>query len=129
MVLLLHSIYSNLIFLIFLSMYGVQFSFEIPISIRHGVFDFCQRNNFLLSMGLDTSSFQPYSGDGFSSKAGEDGLGTLAQGYLEGSNVKMVDEMVNLMVAQRIYEANVKVVQASDEMLGMIYLSKKCAIL
>ena len=35
-------------------------------------------------------------------------------------NVKMVDEMVNLMVAQRAYEASVKVVQASDEMLGMV---------
>ena len=48
------------------------------------------------------------------------GIGTLAQGYLEGSNVKLVDEMVNLMVAQRAYEASVKVVQASDEMLGMV---------
>jgi flagellar basal-body rod protein FlgG len=44
----------------------------------------------------------------------------LQQGFLEGSNVKMVEEMVNLMVAQRAYEASVKVVQASDEMLGMV---------
>ena len=54
------------------------------------------------------------------SNAGQDGMGSLQQGYLEGSNVKMVDEMVNLMVAQRAYEANVKVVQASDEILGMV---------
>ena len=47
-------------------------------------------------------------------------MGSLAQGFLEGSNVKMVDEMVNLMVAQRAYEASVKVVQASDEMMGMV---------
>lgn len=51
---------------------------------------------------------------------GQDGGGVLQQGFLEGSNVKMVDEMVNLMVAQRAYEANVKVVQASDEMLGLV---------
>jgi flagellar basal-body rod protein FlgG len=51
---------------------------------------------------------------------GQDGGGVLQQGFLEGSNVKMVDEMVNLMVAQRAYEANVKVVQASDELLGLV---------
>jgi flagellar basal-body rod protein FlgG len=49
-----------------------------------------------------------------------DGIGAIQQGYLEGSNISMVDEMVNLMVAQRAYESSVKVVQASDEMLGMI---------
>lgn len=57
-------------------------------------------------------------------KSGEplsgDGVGAIQQGYLEGSNISMVDEMVNLMVAQRAYESSVKVVQASDEMLGMI---------
>jgi flagellar basal-body rod protein FlgG len=52
--------------------------------------------------------------------AGADGLGSLQQGYLEGSNVKMVDEMVNLVVAQRAYEASSKIVQASDEMLQMV---------
>jgi flagellar basal-body rod protein FlgG len=60
------------------------------------------------------------SGDAISARAGEDGAGTLVQGFLEGSNVKMVDEMVNLMLAQRAYEASVKVVQAADEMLGLI---------
>ena len=60
------------------------------------------------------------SGEAIAAKAGQDGIGTLAQGFLEGSNVKMTDEMVNLMIAQRAYEANVKVVQASDDMLGMI---------
>lgn len=60
------------------------------------------------------------SGDGVTVRPGEDGAGTLAQGFLEGSNVKMVDEMVNLMLAQRAYEASVKVVQAADEMLGLI---------
>ncbi|MDB5897744.1 MAG: flagellar basal-body rod protein FlgG, partial [Ramlibacter sp.] len=60
------------------------------------------------------------SGEAIAAKPGEDGAGTLAQGFLEASNVKLVDEMVHLMVAQRAYEASVKVVQASDEMLGMI---------
>lgn len=60
------------------------------------------------------------SGEPIGGRAGEDAMGALRQGYLEGSNVKLVDEMVNLMVAQRAYEASVKVVQASDDMLGMI---------
>jgi flagellar basal-body rod protein FlgG len=47
-----------------------------------------------------------------------DGAGTFAQGALESSNVKMVDEMVNLVLAQRAYDASVKVIQASDEMLA-----------
>jgi len=48
---------------------------------------------------------------------GENGFGELAQGYLEMSNVKVVEEMVNLIVAQRAYEVNSKAVQAADEMM------------
>lgn len=40
------------------------------------------------------------------------------QGYLESSNVQAVDEMVNLIVAQRAYELNSKIIQASDDMLS-----------
>lgn len=39
------------------------------------------------------------------------------QGYLEGSNVQVADEMVNMIIAQRAYELNSKAIQASDEML------------
>ncbi|MGA2747706.1 MAG: flagellar basal-body rod protein FlgG [Verrucomicrobiota bacterium] len=45
------------------------------------------------------------------------GFGSLQQGYLEMSNVKVVEEMVNMIVAQRAYEVNSKAVQASDEMM------------
>ena len=47
---------------------------------------------------------------------GQQGLGTLLQGYTEQSNVSVVDEFVNLIVSQRAYEANSKVVKAADEM-------------
>ncbi|MBZ5602474.1 MAG: flagellar basal-body rod protein FlgG [Acidobacteriia bacterium] len=47
---------------------------------------------------------------------GQEGLGTLMQGYTEQSNVSVVQEFVNLIVAQRAYEANSKVVKAADEM-------------
>jgi flagellar basal-body rod protein FlgG len=47
----------------------------------------------------------------------ENGFGGLQQGYLELSNVKVVEEMVNLIMAQRAYEVNSKAVQAADEMM------------
>jgi flagellar basal-body rod protein FlgG len=62
----------------------------------------------------------PAAGEPMAGRAGRDGMGAVRQGHLEASNVKMVDEMVGLMVAQRAYEASVKVAQASDEMLGLI---------
>jgi flagellar basal-body rod protein FlgG len=52
-------------------------------------------------------------------KPGEDDAGQLTQGYLESSNVSLVDEMVDLMIAQRAYEVSAKVIQASDEMLSI----------
>jgi flagellar basal-body rod protein FlgG len=51
---------------------------------------------------------------------GTDGLGTLTQGYLEGSNVKVVDEMVAMITAQRAYEINARVIQGADQMMGIL---------
>lgn len=51
---------------------------------------------------------------------GTNGMGVLAQGQLETSNVNIVDEMVNMISAQRAYESNSKVIQASDQMLQSI---------
>ncbi len=48
---------------------------------------------------------------------GQDQFGTIAQGYVETSNVDVVEEMVNLIVAQRAYEANSKAIQTGDDML------------
>lgn len=59
------------------------------------------------------------SGDAVTGQPGSQGFGTLGQGFLEMSNVKVVEEMVNLIVAQRAYEANSKAVQTADEMLGI----------
>jgi flagellar basal-body rod protein FlgG len=57
------------------------------------------------------------SGEATTGTPGEDGFGTVAQGYLEMSNVSVVDEMVNMITAQRAYEINSKAIQAADEML------------
>ena len=59
------------------------------------------------------------SGDASPVHATDAGAGQLVQGGIEQSNVNLVDEMVNLMMAQRAYEMNVKVIQAADEMVGM----------
>jgi flagellar basal-body rod protein FlgG len=57
------------------------------------------------------------SGDAIVGTAGQDGIGTLAQGFIEMSNVSVVDEMVKMISAQRAYEINSKAIQAADEML------------
>ena len=51
---------------------------------------------------------------------GQEGLGTLLQGYQEQSNVSVVQEFINLIAAQRGYEANSKVVKAADEMYQQV---------
>lgn len=58
------------------------------------------------------------SGAPIRSNPGADGAGTLVQQYLEMSNVQIVEEMVNMIVAQRAYEINSKAITTSDEMLS-----------
>lgn len=57
------------------------------------------------------------SGAATTGTPGQNGLGAVAQGLLEMSNVNVAEEMVNMIVGQRAYEINSKAVQASDEML------------
>jgi flagellar basal-body rod protein FlgG len=57
------------------------------------------------------------SGDATTGTPGENGIGTVNQGFLEQSNVSVVEEMVNMIVGQRAYEINSKVVRTADEML------------
>ncbi len=62
---------------------------------------------------LNTSS----SGDPIQGTPGLEGLGTIAQGYQEMSNVEIVDELVGMIIAQRAYETSSKAIRASDQML------------
>ncbi len=57
------------------------------------------------------------SGNPIEGFGGDEGFGVVLQGYLEDSNVNSVTEITNLIVAQRAYEMNAKVIKASDEML------------
>ena len=63
-----------------------------------------------------TASGNPIIGN----PGGTEGLGTLQQGMLEQSNVSVVDEFVEMIVAQRSYEANSRVVKAADEMMQQL---------
>ena len=60
------------------------------------------------------------SGDPTTGNPGEDGMGTIAQGFLEMSNVDMVTELVEMIMAQRAYEINGKVIQSADDMLQIV---------
>jgi flagellar basal-body rod protein FlgG len=71
----------------------------------------------LKSVGRNLFVQTPSSGEALTGNPATDGFGTLAQGYLEQSNVKVVEEMVNMIAAQRAYEINSKAIRASDEML------------
>lgn len=51
---------------------------------------------------------------------GAEGSGTLQQGFVEGSNVQVVEEMVRMITAQRAYEINSKAIQTSDDMLSIL---------
>ena len=70
-------------------------------------------NNIYLAT---TASGEPVVG----AAGGSDGLGTIQQGMLEQSNVNVVDEFVNMILAQRSYESNSRVVKAADEMLQQL---------
>ncbi|MCE5299876.1 MAG: flagellar basal-body rod protein FlgG [Spirochaetia bacterium] len=59
------------------------------------------------------------TGEPIEGTPGMEGFGTLAQGRLEASNVTVVEEMVNLITAQRAYEINAKAITTSDDMLGI----------
>lgn len=60
------------------------------------------------------------SGDPTTGVPGVNGIGTLQQGFLEDSNVSVVEEMVNMIMSQRAYEANSRVISAADQMLQQV---------
>ncbi|MFN0170784.1 MAG: flagellar basal-body rod protein FlgG [Bryobacteraceae bacterium] len=71
----------------------------------------------LNSLGRNLYAPTDASGDpSVGNPGGQEGMGTLLQGYLEQSNVSVVEEFINLIVSQRAYEANSRVVRAADEM-------------
>ena len=88
-----------------------------PIGITIGVFQFNNPNG-LEKMGESLYAVTAASGQAINEATSNIvERSTVVQGYLESSNVQVVDEMVNMIVAQRAYELNSKAITASDEML------------
>ena len=74
----------------------------------------------LLARGKNLFAETTASGSPTTGVPGENGLGTIQSGYLEGSNVQVVDELVNLIIAQRAFEANSNAIQSSNQMLQLV---------
>ena len=88
-----------------------------PIGITIGVFQFNNPNGL---ERLADSLYQQTAASGQAINEARNNIvekSSIIQGYLESSNVQVVDEMVNMIVAQRAYELNSKAITASDEML------------
>lgn len=90
--------------------------------VKIGSFELAQFVNpsGLKAMGNNLYMPTHKSGDVYYSTPAKDGAGSLRQGYMEASNVELIEELTGLILAQRAYEINSKVVQASDDMLGII---------
>lgn len=71
----------------------------------------------LSSLGKNLYQQTESSGDPTTGTPGQNGIGTIAQGLLEMSNVSVAEEMVNMIVGQRAYEVNSKAIKTADEML------------
>ena len=74
----------------------------------------------LQAMGDNLLQETPASGSPTTGKPGSAGFGTILQGFLETSNVNAVEEIANLISAQRAYEMNSKVIKTADEMMGTL---------
>ena len=72
----------------------------------------------LTSYGNNILQHNDACGDIYLGMPGQDNFGGLYSGFLEASNVKIADEMVNMIICQRAYEINTKAVQTSDEIMG-----------
>ena len=86
--------------------------------------------NFINPAGLHSLGDNNYintvaSGDAILGTAGLEGLGQIRQGFVEMSNVQLVEEMTDLITGQRAYEANSKAITTSDEMLQTVNQLKR----
>ncbi len=97
-------------------------SYGLPGQTATQVAGQIQIANFANPAGLNSvgkNLYMPTDASGepqIGTPGGQEGMGALLQGYVEQSNVSVVSEFINLIVAQRAYEANSKIVKAADEM-------------
>lgn len=87
-------------------------------SVQIQLFDFPNPSG-LRSIGQNLFIPSEASGDPVQGNPGVNEFGTISQGFLEMSNVEVVEEMINMIIAQRAYEIGTKVIQTGDNMLQM----------
>ena len=108
-----------------ISQYGVV-SATLPGQTAPATLGTIQLANFANPGGLNAtggSLFTPTSSSGnpiTDAPGGSSGVGTLQQGYLENSNVDVVSEFVQMILAQRAYESNSKVIHVADDMYSQV---------
>lgn len=101
-------------------------SYTLPGQTAAQVAGQIQLANFTNPGGLNSIGsglFLPTDASGeptIGNPGGQEGLGTLQQGYVEASNVSVVEEFINMITSQRAYEASTKVVKAADEMYQQV---------
>lgn len=88
-------------------------------SVQLQLFDFLNPGG-LQSIGQNLFIPSEGSGDPVQGNPGTDEFGTISQGYLEMSNVDIVEEMIQMIIGQRAFEVGGKVIQAGDEMLQIV---------
>jgi flagellar basal-body rod protein FlgG len=97
-------------------------SYTLPGQAAAQVAGQIQLANFVNPAGLNSigkNLMMPTDSSGdpqIGTPGGQEGIGSLLQGYVEQSNVSVVSEFISLIIAQRAYEANSKIVKAADEM-------------
>ena len=74
----------------------------------------------LFSRGHNLYRSTDASGEAVNGTPGSEGMGTIVQGFVEISNVDVVKEMVDMIMAQRAYEINSKAIKTADEMLAIV---------
>jgi len=89
---------------------------KVLTSINMKLYDFPNPAG-LVALGQNNFMPSPASGDVTEQAPGVDSTGTILQGFLESSNINVVEEMVNMILSQRAYEANSKIIKSADEML------------
>lgn len=98
---------------------AMQFGQEAPVEIGQIELARFLNPSGLSAIGRNLLVSTGASGDPTIDIPTQNGLGQLDQGYLEMSNVKVVDEMVNMIIAQRAYEMNSKAIQTAEDMAAI----------
>ncbi len=92
---------------------------DLPVDLGELVLARFINSNGLAAQGRNLFRRTPASGEPLLASPGTQGVGALRQGFVEASNVEVVNEMVNMILAQRAYEISSKAIQTSDEMLQL----------